>query len=45
MIIKLIKGLRWTFYWTGRRGDNLIEKLEERLKIYLNIDDDSEDEN
>jgi hypothetical protein len=37
--------LKWTFIWTGRRGNNLIEKFEERLTIYFKVDDSSEEEN
>lgn len=32
-------------FWTGRRGMKLINNLEERMKIYFDVDDDTEEEN
>ena len=28
------------FFWSGRRGIKLIDNLEERMKIYFDVDDD-----
>ena len=33
------------FFWIGRRGIKLIDNLEERTKIYFDVDDDNVEEN
>ena len=31
-------------FWSGRRGFKLIDNLEERMKIYFDVDDDNDNE-
>jgi hypothetical protein len=41
--MNISKGLKWTFYWTGRIGNNIIDKIEEKLLIKFGFDLDEDE--